>query len=93
MATTIGTNQYGLDAELFTRGGAESLMKERGESMVQKHQEKMQQVLLLVKAYYCLHKHGKPWMHGVMSNSLLLDAMGLGYMQGATCRWAGMTPS
>ncbi len=41
-APSAGNNQFGLDAELFTRGA--TVDKDRGESMVQKHMEKMQQV-------------------------------------------------
>lgn len=42
MATAVGSNAYGMDAEFYTRGTEPS--QPRGESMVQKHLEKLQAV-------------------------------------------------
>ncbi|KAL6758148.1 hypothetical protein V8C86DRAFT_3018434 [Haematococcus lacustris] len=41
MDAAVGSNQFGLDAQLFTRGTGED--RDRGGSMVQRHQEKLQE--------------------------------------------------
>ncbi len=41
-SAAVGTNAFGLDVELFTRGTGDD--KPRGESLVQKHLDKLQQV-------------------------------------------------